>query len=383
MNSFIIAGNIIVRTVQGMKGWLVMIILPAVIMSIVISVLGQEPPSMSTIYYMNEDQGALGKYVVSQIETTPTIQLTLADNEESLREAVLSRQTSVAFKIPVDFTENMYSAESGELMLYRLNLDELSFSLEQHLHQSVMRIEHSIKLLKQLPGGNGNLSHLVPLLDQQDLQQVHAEITDYELYINPVLYLVTGFLLMFMMYLINNSVTTVLEDRKQKTLARVYTAPVRSYEITLGVFMGSMTLGLIQITAVLAISRYALGFNYGLAFLPHLIILTAYLLAIMGIASAIAGLIRNSSNAGVLNTLIVVPMCMLGGCFWSIELMPDFMQKIANFVPHKWTIEAIEKMSAGASLSDIWMHLSILVLFAIILLGFGSVILKPNENHTA
>jgi ABC-2 type transport system permease protein len=60
--------------------------------------------------------------------------------------------------------------------------------------------------------------------------------------------------------------------------------------------------------------------------------------------------------------------------------MPDAMQKLANFVPQKWTIEAITNLASGDTLTDIRLHLAILLLFAVVLLAFGSVALRPGET---
>jgi ABC-2 type transport system permease protein len=72
---------------------------------------------------------------------------------------------------------------------------------------------------------------------------------------------------------------------------------------------------------------------------------------------------------------------MIGGCFWPIEIMPEFLQKAANFVPQKWTIDAIVRLASGESIMDVWMNIVILGLFALILLSFGSAILKPSESQ--
>ncbi|MMZ68759.1 ABC-2 type transporter [compost metagenome] len=82
----------------------------------------------------------------------------------------------------------------------------------------------------------------------------------------------------------------------------------------------------------------------------------------------------------MLNSLIITPTCMLGGCFWPLSVMPDYMQKIANVVPQKWTIQAVETISAGGTLSDIRMPLLILGIMALILLTVGSAILRPTQT---
>lgn len=164
-----------------------------------------------------------------------------------------------------------------------------------------------------------------------------------------------------------------------RTMARTFTAPVRSIEIMLGNFIGSFFVGTLQVLVILIVTRYVALYDYGLPFFTQFVMLEFFLLASMGIASAIAGLVKNASNMSMINSLIVTPTCMLGGCFWPISLMPEWMQKIANFVPQKWVIEAIQLMAAGQPLSHMWMHMAVLTLFALILLGIGTVILRPED----
>ncbi|WP_240321556.1 ABC transporter permease, partial [Paenibacillus sp. O199] len=205
------------------------------------------------------------------------------------------------------------------------------------------------------------------------------EATELKIYPKPGLNNVTGFTIMFMMGLLTSTVAVIMEDRRQRTMARVYTAPVRAYEIALGNFLGSFAIGLIQIVLVLGISRWVLHYDAGIPFGIHLLILAAFMLVSMGIASTVAGLIRESKNATMLNSLIITPTCMIGGCFWPLSIMPDYMQKLANFVPQKWAIQAVETISAGGTLSDIALPLLILFGMAAILLTVGSAILRPSQ----
>ncbi len=190
-------------------------------------------------------------------------------------------------------------------------------------------------------------------------------------------------MLYFVMGSIVNSLALVLEDRSQMTMTRIYTAPVRSYEIALGNFLGSFAVGLLQILVAMVITKYIVGFDYGIGFVPMFVILAFFLLAAVGIGSAIGALVKNSSNIGQLNALVIVPTCMLGGCWWPLSIMPGFMQKIANFVPQTWAIDAVEQLAAGQSLMQIGLNLGILALFASFFLGFGSAVLRPAEKAAA
>lgn len=136
---------------------------------------------------------------------------------------------------------------------------------------------------------------------------------------------------------------------------------------------------MIQIVIVLGVSRWLIHYDAGIPFGIHFIILAAFMLVSMGLASTVAGLIRNPKNANMLNSLVIMPTCMIGGCFWPISFMPDYMQKLANFVPQRWVIQAVETISAGGTLSDITLPLLILFGMAAILLTVGSAILRPSQ----
>lgn len=381
MNSWHIAKNLIRRTVQGKKGILLYLIVPSIVISMFIGILGKETSTIANIGYINHDHGSLGDHLINQLALNTNYHLILVDSNELLKNKVVDGETQAAFIIPESFTKKILMDENGSIEMFQLNLNEASFTLKIQINQVIQLMQNSIQTVKnQEENPISQIAQLEKLIQQQQKQFVSGEVTDYKLYANPALYLITGFLLMFMMGLVNSSVSTVLEDRKQMTLTRMYAAPVRSYEIIIGNFMGSMFLGMIQIIAVLLLTKYILHFNYGVSLVSHFIILTFFLLAIMGLASAIAGLVRNSANVGAINSLIITPTCMIGGCFWPIEIMPDFLQKLANFVPQKWTIDAITRMSTGESLIQVGMNLAILGLFAVILLAFGLAFLKPSEN---
>ncbi|MNG33860.1 hypothetical protein D3C84_1202060 [compost metagenome] len=61
-------------------------------------------------------------------------------------------------------------------------------------------------------------------------------------------------------------------------------------------------------------------------------------------------------------------------------MMPEYMQKLANFIPQKWVLEAADRLSAGGGLSDIAIPVVILALFALVLLAFGAAVLRPNQK---
>lgn len=266
--------------------------------------------------------------------------------------------------------------------MYQLNSNESTVTLQISLDGILSRYQDTITLFsKQGLTDTVLRDTTLQTITQIQKHQISPEITDLHIYTNPNMHIVIGLMLIFMMSLINNTVSLVMEDRKLRTLARTYTAPVRAFEIVTGNFLGSFAVGTLQVLVILLITRYVAGYEYGLPFVSQFVILEFFLLASMGIASTVASMVKNATNMNVINSLVVTPTCMLGGCFWPISLMPEWMQKLANFVPQKWALDAIERMSAGQPLSHMWMNMGVLALFGLILMSIGSVILKPTETE--
>jgi len=87
-----------------------------------------------------------------------------------------------------------------------------------------------------------------------------------------------------------------------------------------------------------------------------------------------------SYQASTMATIITIPTCMVSGCFWSKELMPDFMQKISNFLPQTWALEAIKEIQDGKTFIAVIPCLAILIAFALSFFLIGIYKMKISEN---
>lgn len=382
MSSLTIAWNVIRRTIGTKKGLLGYILLPCVVISLVIALLGKEEMMLAQIVFVDKDQGIASAFLLEELANKPNYALKSYVDEASMKEALLTKKGALGLVIPAGFTEGVRSGNIPKFQVYELTTSEAAFTLRINLDGLVRGMVTSSWAVKSSAGENDReRTVLAAVFDETRKHRVTAFEQDLHLYPKKGLSTVTGFTLMFLMSLISSSVTQIVEDRSKRTMARVFSAPVRAWEIAAGNFLGSFFVGVIQIAVVLLLSRWVLRYDAGIPLLQHFIVLAAFMLVAMGIASAAAGLIRNPQNAGMLNSLIITPTCMIGGCFWPISFMPEYMQKAANFVPQKWAIEAIELLSSGSSLKGVGVPLLILVLMAFVLLIIGSAVLRPSEGQ--
>jgi ABC-2 type transport system permease protein len=385
MSSILLAQLIVRRTIGTRKGFLLFILLPIVVISSVIGIFGKAVDHQAHIAVWNGDTGSLGQSVVRSIQSVDLYQVVPAGQDESsqqgLKDAVYEGRRDAAVYIPANFSEKLLAGERPVIEMYRKNEQLWNAALQLTIQEETDRLARTVQMAAAAGGDKMAQELLVQqLLDQQNNGGVHVTPTQITLPSDNTYVLVIGMMLMFLMFLSNQSIHNVMEDRENRTMARMFTAPVRAWEIALGNFVGCVMLGTLQLVLILITTHYFIGFDFGLPFGMLLLIMESFLLAAVGLSSAVSGLVRNTAQLGNLNNLVVIPTCMLGGCFWPVSMMPEFMQKLSNFTPQKWAIYAIEQTSAGASLPDVGVALGILLLFAAVLLAFGSYVLQPAKN---
>jgi ABC-2 type transport system permease protein len=380
MNSFFIAQLMVRRTIGSVKSFLMLVVFPAVVISGIVGLFGSSSVEPATIYVLNEDGGTLGTVIVNSLREIDLYRVSeiAGGTREELKKAVLTGKAGAAVIVPEHFSETILSGSASQIDLYRKNEQLWNTSLALTIETQTRRLEQTAALIRpNTAAAQANEQLLQQLLSDQNSGGV---VIQKERLVSPTsnsYTLVIGLMLMFLMTIVNQSVHGVLEDRGNRTMARMFAAPLRASDIALGNFAGCLLLGTLQLVFILLVTRYALNFDFGLPLGKLFLIMECFLLAALGIASAVAGLVRDSANTGQINNLIVVPTCMLGGCFWPTSMMPDFMQKLSNFTPQKWAIQAIEQASASAGYG---LQLCILLLFAAVLLAFGTFVLKPARS---
>jgi ABC-2 type transport system permease protein len=107
--------------------------------------------------------------------------------------------------------------------------------------------------------------------------------------------------------------------------------------------------------------------------LPGVILFASLMIiAFIGLGLMIGGFVKTSKQQQAIGSIMIVSTSMLGGVYWPLEIVGDFMQKIALIVPQYWAISGFQElMAANAGLKDIWLQLLVLGGFALTFLSVG------------
>lgn len=380
MNSVWIAFHIIRRTLGRKRGVLVYLILPPVVVSFLISLVSGYDDKHFALTVANRDAGTLGAVLIEELQREPWIVVRMAGTQLEAEDLVNRNMTDSAVIIPESYTAGMLEGKAPAVELRFSTLNDGAYTVRKLLESKTGLMAEAVRTAREQTPGRSAEAKVKELYGIKHAVSTAAEVRQEGMVLNPVSGSGIGALLFFVMMLASGSVSMILDDRRTRTMQRMFTAPLRAYEIAAGNFLGCFVLGTFQIGVALLGSRLFLGSVFGYGLLYQWIVLECFLLAALGIASAVAGLVQQDSQINAVTSLIITPTCMIGGCFWPLYTMPEFMQKMANFVPQKWALEGVQMLQGGAGIGEVKVHLGILLLFAFILLSFGSIVMKPGED---
>jgi len=156
---------------------------------------------------------------------------------------------------------------------------------------------------------------------------------------------VPGILVMFtLLVLLTSSSTILVQERTQGLLRRLASAPISKAEVIAGKWDGRMMLSVIQITVALLFGTFLFKMDWG----PNLGMVIVVLIAWGGFCAS-AGLwlgtvAKTQAQAGGLGVLAANVLAALGGCWWPIEVTPEWMQLVQKLLPTGWTMDALHKL---------------------------------------
>jgi ABC-type multidrug transport system permease subunit len=181
---------------------------------------------------------------------------------------------------------------------------------------------------------------------------------------------VPGTMVMFtLLVLFTSGAVSLTIERRLGILRRLASSPMSHAAVVLGKWGARMAVGSIQIAFAMLTGRILFHVSWG----PNLAVVVLTLLAYGALAAALAMLLgnfgRTEGQVIGLGVILSNVMAGLGGCWWPIEITPQWAQNAAVFLPTGLTMNALHKLvNFGASPIAVLPHLAALTIAAAVAL---------------
>lgn len=188
-----------------------------------------------------------------------------------------------------------------------------------------------------------------------------------------------GFLLVIMMFSAVNLSEIIQAEKENRTYFRLLSTPVTAWSYTVSNIIVNMVVMSVQVAVTLCALMFVFKIDLGMGFWQAFFILWLFSFIAIGISLAIVAYSNSRNMTGAMANLIILPTIMLSGGFWPVEVMPDFLQKVSEFLPQRWTLDTLEALQQGGSVGELYLNIGILMAFALAL--FIIAIYKMSRNN--
>ena len=169
-----------------------------------------------------------------------------------------------------------------------------------------------------------------------------------------------------------NSSSSIMQAKYSKFIDDYLIAPVSGFELSMSFIIGAILRGVINgILIILTCSLFTTFTiaNYSLSMFFLVVVSCAF-----GAIGVIVGIVSKTwDSVGVWGTFVFMPLSMLGGVFWSIDMLPDSWAFIALMNPLYWMINGLRYSMLGISEISIIFSIIISLFFAILFTTIASV----------
>ena len=151
----------------------------------------------------------------------------------------------------------------------------------------------------------------------------------------------------------------------QKSYDAMLASPIEIADILAGEVLYCATKSVIHGTGILIVAAL-LGAVSGWQALWVLPILFLVGLTFASLALIMTAFASSYAYFSYYTTLVMMPLMMVSGVFYPISALPEVMQKILYGLPLIHAVQLVRPLMAGQPLTDVALHLSVLVAYGVI-----------------
>lgn len=356
-NIWIIIKNILKRMYRKPSSYLLHFLAPIIVSVSIFLMYNIFSTTPISIGIVNEDQSQLSRVLIRNIESNEGLEVVLIDAQD-LEDRIIERYVSYGVVIPENFESDILNevAPKTEIVSFDQNSGAIwikgltNFHIENMMLLSKATNDKSEVLLKMDQLENSFYSfESIGITDLS--KEKTATVNTFGTYM--IVLLITTFTISFQ----------ILKEKEQGTFSRIGISPIHPKSYVLANIIANLMISSAQIGIVMLVLK--LGFKVNFFTNPFILYFILVLFALCGISVGVllATLSKNTQTASAALGLILSPSCMIAGCLWPLDSMPEFMQKIAYITPQRWTLDAIELIQKNNQVLEIIPNLLVVLSF--------------------
>jgi ABC-2 type transport system permease protein len=315
----------------------------------------------------NKDSGNWSAALTDIVNETELFNVEMVGPNEDPEQYMQDSNANVILIIPDNYTQQINLRLAGLSQEGPVNITVL-FDPTQSASEAKIQILDSI-----IQGVNKGIANTT------DTIGITAETTISEEY-KFIDFFAPGIIAMSVMATsLFGSVTINTELRQKGILRKLATTPITRSEWLVSNILYQLVMALFAIISILIVGIlvFDLKPHFNL-FLPLFILLDVF--AFSGVGMLITRFVKEAQSAEAAANAVMFPMMFLAGTFFQLEMMPDFLQKVALVLPLYYVNEGLRDSMVRLNFDGAFFNAAVIGVFGLIVFILEIFVTKWEEE---
>jgi ABC-2 type transport system permease protein len=148
---------------------------------------------------------------------------------------------------------------------------------------------------------------------------------------------------MYVMFTVMAGMVALLDERKQWTLQRLVMLPVARWQLLGGKMLTRFIMGMIQYAVAFSVGAL-MGVRFGSDPLALVAIMVSFTLCLTAITFFLGTMVRTVEQASSISLLFVLTLTPLGGGWWPLDIVPEWMRIVGHISPIAWAMDGFRSL---------------------------------------
>lgn len=158
----------------------------------------------------------------------------------------------------------------------------------------------------------------------------------------------------------------VVNARTRKLLKRFAATPMRRSHYLLSFVLSRLIFLFLEVAVVIAFAWFAFGFTVRGSFIEMAFLLLLGAMTFAGIGLLVAARPKTIEGVSGLMNLVMMPMWLLSGTFFSSARFPEFLQPFIKALPLTALNDSLRGvMNDGVSITNVWLAVVVMLLWCV------------------
>lgn len=369
--------------------WLFFLILPIAFTVILAGGTGGPDDARVRLVVVDQAQTALSAELVAALERSEVVRPDVLSLDKA-EDAFSKRQVSAVLLIPATFDLQHVEGESVALELRQQPNNMNALIAQQAVMAVASRTGSAVDIARSSVAEAERLQPFAPGAPRQayleaSLQAAEAEMstapermaivrgsTQDQIEYDPRASSSAGQLITWVFIPLIGISALFAYDRQNGTLRRLLVTPTQRATYLLGTITGQVVMALVQMLLLVGFGIVVMGLNWGHSPPALAAMLVASALAAAALGTTLGTFVKTSGQANGLSIMLGMVMALLGGCWYPIELFPQFVRSAVKVLPTSWAMQGmLDIVLRGQGLAAVLPEAGVLLGFAALLFVAG------------